>query len=276
MLKIIKRFIDILFSFIIFNRHSFILNDIIVYKDIYESDLYSYDYIWIVNDYYNYPYYREKFIKERKFQAGIGHTAHFFESINSNIKILKILTITIDCPLSNNYDKYKSNFFNIFDIIIFVPNFGRDLGAYKYTLLYLSKFNVNPASKIILSNSSFIPNKNVCNTKFWDCINYYDNAILGVSYCFGPKYYIKKYRHIQSFYLVLNYHYFSLLFSSINFRNNTKDHIIRNGELEIVNLAIKFGIDLFICYDGFSFYMWAPGEFSYISYDHRLESFYKV
>ena len=273
MFKKIKRLKDIFFSLILINRHSFTFEDVIVFKSLKESDLYSYGYIWIVNDYINYPYYREKFIAGKNFPAGIGYTVNYLERINSNIKILKILTITFDSYSQINYDKYKSSCYDIFDIILFVPNFGRDLGAHKYTLLFLNKYNINPCSKVILSNSSFVPNNNICNINFWDCINHYNNAILGSSYCFGPKYFIKKYRHLQSFYLVLNYKYYSCLFSSINFRNNTKDHVIRNGEVEIVNLATKFGIDLFICYDGFSFYLWGPGEFRYVSYDHRLKSF---
>lgn len=248
--------------------------DFYIFKSFNINILRKFKYCWIVNEYEGFDFIREKKIGDKFRKVGLNFTLNFFANNNLD-DFLKILTVTIDDPINLDVTKYHTKYSNKilkdFDIVIFVANHGRDLGAHKKTLSYLKSLSLDENMPVILSNSSFVPDIKIINLDFLSLISNRLPILIGASYSFGPKYYLLKRRHLQSFYLVGSLFNLSLIFSKVSFKNNCKDHVIRCGELYIEHVCRMIGIKYLVCYDGFIFNIWRPGQWSLKFYDHRLK-----
>lgn len=235
------------------------------YKFIKCSDDYTvkYNCIWQVVEYDKYSCIRNKDICGDYVSVGLKYTSDFFVNLDSCLKVLIINT--------DDFDRYSvDHSSSAFDIILLMENIGLDLGAQKSALSVLkyiySKYENIP---MILSNSSFVP-KSVLNiSKLLDS-DLVSNVLAGCSFAYGPKYFIRKPFHLQSFFLVSNYKNFDMIFSSLELNNNNKFYIIRNGELKISSYAISYGLKLLV-YDGNHFLIFTEITKKFISFDFRFK-----
>jgi len=255
------KYIELIISFVSFKKRS---NP--RYKFLKKVDLNQNLPIWQVVEFDEYASTRTKCIGNKIENVGLLFTTNYIKILNIKNKVINA-TLVIS---TNNFDSYKNNVnFDDYDIVILVENIGLDLGAHK-TALHALKNNYKKHQQIIVSNSSFVPH---LKFRLLDILKISSNTNLlcGVSYSFGPRYYIIKKYHLQSFFLTSNLSYIYKIFDKLSINNNNKYHVIRNGELSITSLAYKFGL-ITLCYDGECFFLLDHQTYSFKFYDHRLSS----
>ncbi len=133
---------------------------------------------------------------------------------------------------------------------------------------FYKEYSKNSTGILVLSNSSFRPEPYCFSMKFLSLTSQ-PKAMLGVSFGYGPRYYLFKEFHLQSFFLASNIQFMYEIFSIINVNTNNKYYVIRNGELKITSSVYgKGGIS--ICYDNNNFYISDHLKRQLKFYDHRL------
>jgi hypothetical protein len=226
-----------------------------------DDDVFKFNCIWQVVEYDKYSSIRNKNICGDDVSVGLKYTLDFFENLDSCLKVLIINT--------DDFDGYSVDHTSSpFDIILLMENIGLDLGAQKSSLSVLkyiySKYENIP---MILSNSSFVP-KSVLNISKLLDRDLVSNVLASCSYAYGPRYFIRKPFHLQSFFLVSNFKNFDSIFSSLELSNNNKFYIIRNGEIKISSIAINLGLKLLV-YDGIRFHIFTEIIKQFFAFDYR-------
>lgn len=221
--------------------------------------------IWQVVENESYSSLRSKNLGGLSFETGLKFTLDFIRDEDISENFNKILVIS-----AKNVDEvlFKSDY-DLFDIVIAISNVGLDLGAHKNALnFFYSQYSSINSDILILSNSSFRPQRYCYSMKFLS-LSHQAKVMLGVSYGYGPRYYLLKKYHIQSFFLASSLKFMQQIFSDIELRTNNKYYVIRHGELKITDLVYRNG-GLSICYDSSNFVISDHPQWRCKFYDHRL------
>lgn len=185
----------------------------------------------LFNEFHNFSANRVKTYKKGRLFTDRETIIDYFDNGED---YLRVLTVCVE--REEDVDNFKKNqllFMKKFDHILFVNNVGRDLGGYIIGLGWL-KQNFKEIKKIFIANSSFISEKEtlhrgqrLLDSEFAD-----ETTVFGCGYGFGPRYYLKKWFHLQSYCLFGSIDALSkyLSFSSIN---ENKYFLIRNGEIQM-------------------------------------------
>jgi len=221
--------------------------------------------IWQIVENENYPKTRNKLLGHTSLKTGLQYTIDFIRNKSVNTNFNKVLVVTAEKVEEINYDVD----FDCFDIVIGISNIGLDLGAHKHAMEYFCKeYFKNTTGILALSNSSFRPEPYCFSMKFLSLTSL-SKAMLGVSFGYGPRYYLFKEFHLQSFFLASNIQFMYEIFSRINVNTNNKYYVIRNGELKITSSVYgKGGIS--VCYDSSNFFIADHLKRQLKFYDHRL------
>jgi len=217
---------------------------------------------WQVVEYSEYPCVRKKKVLGKDIEVGIHATCRF---LVDKTYIYRVLVLAADNVSDLRVPKLICD---CFDVVLVVQNIGLDLGAHQEALRLLSiQYMKNRQSPLILTNSSFVPHSEpkilrlasapLCN-----------ESLIGVSFSFGPRYYLLKPLHLQSFFLLSSCHNLLSIFEHLELSNNNKYKVIRDGELSISRLAVNHGLSL-VCYDGELFHVFNEILFRVRFYDHR-------
>jgi hypothetical protein len=221
--------------------------------------------IWQIVENENYPKTREKLLGRTSFKTGLQYTIDFIRNESANFSFNKVLVLTAENVENINFDVD----YDCFDVVIGVRNIGLDLGAHKHTMAYFCKeYSKNSTGILVLSNSSFRPEPYCFSMNFLS-LSSQPKTLLGVSYGYGPRYYLFKKYHLQSFFLASNVNFMYEIFSEINVNTNNKYYVIRNGELKITSSVYQKG-GISICYDNSNFFIADHLKMQLKFYDHRL------
>ena len=221
--------------------------------------------IWQVVENENYSKSRSKNLGGISFETGLKYTLDFIKNKDISDNFNKILVIS-----AKNVDEvlFEADY-DLFDVVIAISNVGLDLGAHKNALkfFYNQYCSIN-SDILILSNSSFRPQHYCFSMKFLS-LSLQAKVLLGISYGYGPRYYLLKKYHIQSFFLASSIKFMQQIFSDIDLRTNNKYYVIRHGELKITDLVYR-NSGLSICYDSNNFIISDHPQWQFAFYDHRL------
>lgn len=221
-------------------------------------------YLWQISEFDKYDGVRKKIICNKEISVGLDYSIEYLKNQYDIYKVLILSTEKID---SLNIDK---KLYNFFDTIIAVNNVGLDLGSHKIGLQILSNLYAEFQDiPFIISNSSFKPQNSVILKNLFE-ISRTENVLIGNGYAYGPKYFLIKKLHLQSYFLVSNYKNFKLIFNDINLNSKNKYKIIRDGEIKISRIALKNKIPL-LSYNGKVFTLFNKLEYSIFFKDSRSE-----
>lgn len=218
--------------------------------------------IWQVADYDLYSGKRKKIVGSKEILVGIDFTVNFLKKQNSTYKVLIVSSNSVDAA------KIKKSLIDFFDAVFVVDNLGLDLGSHKAGFKIMNDLYSEVSSfPFVVSNSSFNPiDSKAINSLL--TFSSEENVLIGVSYAYGPRYYLLKRMHLQSFFLISNYRNFKYIFNKLKLGTNNKLKIIRDGEIKISEIALKRKLAL-ICYDGNVFRIFNEPLYSFFFYDHR-------
>jgi len=221
--------------------------------------------IWQIVENENYSKTRNKILGKACFKTGLKYTIDFIRNEGGNFNFNKVLILTAE-----NVEDITFNVdYDCFDVVIAITNIGLDLGAHKHTMEYFFKeYSENSTGILVLSNSSFRPETYCFSMKFLSLTSQ-PKTMLGVSFGYGPRYYLFKEYHLQSFFLASNIKFMYEIFSGININTNNKYYVIRHGELKITTSVYQKG-GISICYDNSNFFIADHLQRQLKFYDHRL------
>lgn len=257
---LINNFYLLLKSF--FQNYNNKFEKIIIIKE--KSNYLSKDIIQIV-EYNNYPYTRFKKLGS-KYSYKCGLSSFLSEDLNF---LNKVLIITVDC-ITDEISSELIDSFSFFDFVYIVINDGLDLGAHKRIHSYMTNNNLKSQTSVTLfTNSSFVPKSNFRIKELANITRECD-VLTGVSYGYGPRYFIRKQFHIQTFFFIIRNDFASNIFNHLDISGNNKYRIIRNGELMITKLAFKNGL-ISLVYDGNKFILQDSLTYKFATYDHRIQ-----
>ncbi len=223
----------------------------------------QYKLVWQIVEFEGYEGLRQKKIGNITYEVGLEYTVKFFEK---NKEIYKVLILT-----SDNFNvKVKTDLIDSFDVVILCSNNGFDLGAHQYVFHKLMNSRYRGCQlPIVMTNSSFKPCNNTSIFNLSKIANE-TGALVGNGYAFGPKYKIRKYFHLQSYFLIANFELWEYLFNKVNLSYGNKIRIIRDGEIEMSKIALAKGVTL-ISYANEKFIIVSEASYRYFSYDSRLD-----
>lgn len=221
--------------------------------------------IWQVVENENYSKNRNKILGNTTFATGLKYTIDFIKNEGANLKFNKVLVITAEKVEDIIFDVE----YDCFDIVVVLSNIGLDLGAHKHAIEYFFKdYSKSTSGILVLSNSSFKPQPHCFSMKFLSLATQ-ARVMLGSSFGYGPRYFLFKKYHLQSFFLASSIQFMHEIFSEIYVNTNNKYYVIRHGELKITTSVYEKG-GITICYDNSNFFITDHPQKQLRFYDHRL------
>jgi hypothetical protein len=222
--------------------------------------------VWQVVEYSKYNKLREKVLNGRRYEVGLQYTLDFLAHKECVYKILLMNAFDFsNCLIDYAYLEF-------FDCILILSNDGQDLGSHIYTLQnFLANNNIGDNIPIVLSNSSFKPKSDELLNKLFDITKKTD-VLIGNGYSYGPRYFIFKKIHLQSYFLLSRFKTLTTISNDIKISGSNKLKIIRDGEIKFSQIALQKGVPLLSVSDNI-FNIFSDNSFKYKFYDSRISSY---
>lgn len=191
----------------------------------------KYNKVFLFNEYHLFKAKRLKKTRKGMIYLDRNDLLNFFRQKDD---FLLVLAVTVDEASDvSQFLLENEDMLSLFHHIIFVNNYGRDIGSYIVAVDWLAT-HYNGLQKIFIANSSlsFDHNRLTKCIAFMESDNLDEHTVCGLGYGYGPRYYLFKLLHLQSYCLFGSVQAVHLYLSFARVGIN-KFFLIRSGEIRM-------------------------------------------